>query len=799
MTTPTSRSSPRSGLARAYRPFPDVFDEMMAADGSVRPAWQPLMTALNGLEPDEISRRFARADRYLSDAGVFYRLYNEGGASERQWPLSHLPLILDEAEWQAIATGLIQRAELLEALCADIYGDNRMVAEGLLPPDLVANNPEWLRPMVGHRPAGGHFLHFVGFELGRDRNGRWRVLGDRTQAPSGAGFALENRVAITRAFGDTHSAMNVHRLAGFFRDFREHLAGLRRSGDEAIAIITPGPLNDTYFEHAYIARYLGFPLLEGEDLAVVDGKITVRTVSGLKPLGVLWRRLDAAFTDPLEFRADSRIGTPGLAGALRDGQAAMVNALGSGILETRALLAFLPALAERLVGETLKIPNIATWWCGQQAEAGIVQERFDDLLIGPAFATGLPVEDGITKRGSVMTPSARQAALRDLSEGNGSRIVGQEAIALSTMPVNLRSRLVPRPVILRVYAARTADGWTIMPGGLARIAQTTDPQAIAMQRGGRVADVWVTSPKPVDQVTLMSREGDEVVRTPQGLLPSRTADNLFWLGRYVERAEDTVRILRAYNSRLAERPDDRSGLLAMTATYLGRLGTDPTRGIPVALVHAIDDVQQTAARVRDRFSPDGWLALRDLSKAVGQFAPKIQPGDDAARAMTVILRKLTGFSGLVHENMVRFTGWRFLEIGRRLERAIQMARLIDSFADTDAPDGALDMLLEIGDSVITHRRRYSMTFRALSHIDLLALDPLNPRSILFQLAELKTQIELLPLRGETPARAPLRLEALRLHTALAVRDPASIDRAVLDTLRDDLAGLSNQLTSTYFR
>ncbi|MFC3220296.1 circularly permuted type 2 ATP-grasp protein [Tianweitania populi] len=798
MTTATLKASPRPGLARSYRPFPGVFDEMMAADGTVRPAWQPLMDALNGLKADEISRRFARADRYLSDAGVFYRLYNGGGATERQWPLSHLPLILDEAEWQAIAAGLVQRADLLEALCADIYGDNRMVAEGLLPPELIADNPEWLRPMVGHTPSGGHFLHFVGFELGRDRDGRWRVLGDRTQAPSGAGFALENRVAITRAFGDTHSAMNVHRLAGFFRDFREHLSGLRRSADEAIAIITPGPLNDTYFEHAYIARYLGFPLLEGEDLAVVDGKVNVRTVSGLKPLGVLWRRLDAAFTDPLEFRADSRIGTPGLAGALRDKQAAMVNALGSGILETRALLAFLPALAERLVGEDLKLPNIATWWCGQPAEANFVRERFDDLLIGSAFATGLPVEDGITKLGAAMTPTTRQAALRDLAS-NGKSTVGQEAIALSTMPVNLRSRLVPRPVVLRVYAARTADGWTIMPGGLARIAQTTDPAAIALQRGGRVADVWVTSPKPVDQVTLMSREGDEVVRTPQGLLPSRTADNLFWLGRYVERAEDTVRILRAYNSRLAERPDDRSGLLAMTAGYLKPLGTDPTRGIPVSLVDAIDDVQHTAARVRDRFSPDGWLALRDLSKAVGQFAPKIQPGDDAARAMTVILRKLTGFSGLVHENMVRFTGWRFLEIGRRLERAIQMARLIDTFADRDAPDGALDMLLEIGDSTITHRRRYSMTFRALSHIDLLALDPLNPRSILFQLAELKAQIELLPPRGETSARSPLRLEALRLHTSLAVREPAAVDRAVLDTLRSDLAGLSNLLTATYFR
>jgi uncharacterized circularly permuted ATP-grasp superfamily protein/uncharacterized alpha-E superfamily protein len=771
---------------------------MMAADGSVRPAWQPLMDALDGLKTEESGRRFARADRYLADAGVFYRLYNEGGTTERQWPLSHIPLILDEAEWNGIAAGLTQRAELLEALCADIYGENRMVAEGLLPPELIADNPEFLRPMVGHPPAGGHFLQFIGFELGRDRDGRWRVLGDRTQAPSGAGFALENRVAITRAFGDIHGAMNVHRLAGFFRGFREHLAGMKGNGDDAIAVITPGPLNDTYFEHAYLARYLGFLLLEGEDLAIVDGRVCVRTVSGHKPVGVLWRRLDAAFTDPLEFRSDSRIGTPGLAGALRDGAAVMVNALGSGILETRALLAFLPALASRLVGEDLALPNIATWWCGQAAEAAFVRERFDDLLLGPSLATNLPIEDGVTKFGASMDGRARAKALEQLSR-QGGRMVGQEAIALSTMPVDLRSRLVARPFVLRAYAARTPAGWTVMPGGLARIGQTSDPAAIALQRGGRVADVWIASPRPVDQITLMSREGDGIVRTPQGLLPARTADNLFWLGRYVERAEDTVRFLRAYNSRFAESPDDRSGLLAMATAFLKQLGTDPAAGIPASLVDAINDVQQTAGRVRDRFSPDGWLALSDLSKAVAQFAPKIQTGDDAARAMTVLLRKLTGFSGLVHENMVRFTGWRFLEIGRRLERALQMARLLDAFADKNAPDGALDMLLEIGDSVITHRRRYSMTFRALSHIDLLALDPLNPRSILFQLAEMKTQIDLLPTRGENTARSPLRLEAMRLHAALAVRDPAAIDSAVLNDLRNDLGGFSNLLSSTYFR
>ncbi|HEU0221765.1 MAG TPA: circularly permuted type 2 ATP-grasp protein, partial [Paracoccaceae bacterium] len=345
-----------------YRPLPGIPDEMMSERGEVRPAWKPLICALARMRPEEIDQRFSRADQYLRDAGVFYRVYGESGANERDWPLSHLPLLIEETEWNRIAEGLVQRIELLERVLADIYGPGRLVAEGHLPPSLIAASPEFLRPLVGVTPAGGHFLHFCCFELGRGADGGWRVLGDRTQAPSGAGFALENRVATTRAFSDIYSEMHVHRLAGFFRTFRDAMQGLRRTSEGRVAILTPGPLNETYYEHAYIARYLGFMLLQGEDLLIVDGRAMVRTVAGLRPIDVIWRRLDSIFADPLELNQDSRLGTPGLVSAVRQGTVAMVNALGSGILEMRALLAFLPRLAPVLIGEDLKLPSIATWW-----------------------------------------------------------------------------------------------------------------------------------------------------------------------------------------------------------------------------------------------------------------------------------------------------------------------------------------------------------------------------------------------------------------------------------------------------
>src|SRR5579871_3326219 len=328
--------SPEAGLIAGYRARAGTPDEMIAADGGIRPAWRPLIDRLAPLTRNGIDAQFARADRYLHDAGVFYQAYGDGGANAREWPLAHVPLLIEEAEWQDIAAGLIQRAELLEAVVADIYGDNRLVAEGLLPPQLIAASPEYLRPMVG-APARPLFLHFLAFELGRGPDGRWWVLGDRTQAPSGAGFALENRVATGRALADLLATMNVHRLAGFFRDLRDALFALAGPAGGGVAVLTPGQLSETYFEHAYIARYLGLMLLEGGDLTIADGKVMVRTVEGPKALSVLWRRVDSAFLDPLELKPESRIGAPGLAAAIRRGAATVVNAIGSGILETRAL------------------------------------------------------------------------------------------------------------------------------------------------------------------------------------------------------------------------------------------------------------------------------------------------------------------------------------------------------------------------------------------------------------------------------------------------------------------------------
>ncbi|MBP7242044.1 circularly permuted type 2 ATP-grasp protein [Amaricoccus sp.] len=773
---------------------------MLDPHGRVRPVWRQFVEYLARLSPDEIDRRCARGDQYLRDAGVFFRQYGAAGSTERPWPLAHVPVIIEEAEWTRIADGLIQRADLLEAVAADLYGQNRLVAEGHLPAELVAGSREWLRPLVGIAPRGGHFLHFVAFEIGRGPDGAWWVLGDRTQAPSGAGFALENRVATTRVHSDLFGEARIERLAGFFRSFRDALQTLSADPGARTAILTPGPLNDTHFEHAYIARYLGFTLLEGDDLTIDAGRVMVRTVAGLRPVNVLWRRLDANFADPLELAAESRIGTPGLVGAVRRGTVTLVNALGSGVLETRALLAFLPRIAPVILGEPLRLPNIATWWCGGAAERAHVRAAIDRMMIGSAFATHLPFETiETTVHGGQFRGAARMNVEAWL-EAEGPRLVGQEVVTLSTTPARVDGVLAPRPMSLRVFLARTEGGWQVMPGGFARIGRTPDPSAIAMQRGGSAADVWIVSEKPVEPVSMLPRRGAvPFARATPAALPSRAADNLYWLGRYVERAEGAMRLLRALHVRVAEASDPEAPLALAVADELEAMGVDAAQNVPAGLQDILRSAISSAGNVRDRFSIDGWMALNDLARTAARMEETVAPGDDAARAMGVLLRKITGFSGLVHENMYRFTGWRFLTVGRSLERALHTVANLRALADPGAPDGALDLAVEVGDSVMTHRRRYAVSTNRETVVDLLVLDAMNPRSVLYQLTEVKQHVATLPGAEVNGQLSALSRAVLRTQSGLAVLTPEELDGFRLGEVAGEIGAISDLLSDAYMR
>ncbi|MEX0350574.1 MAG: circularly permuted type 2 ATP-grasp protein [Paracoccaceae bacterium] len=785
----------QSPLLEDYALQRGVADELYDADGTMRPVWKPFINLLQRLSPEDCAAHFARGDQYLRDAGVFFRQYSADPQQERNWPLSHIPVILHDDEWKSICAGLEQRAELLERVVADLYGDARLVQEGHLPPELVARNPEWHRPLVGITPASGYYLHFLAFEIGRSPDGSWLVLGDRTQAPAGAGFALENRRATSRIYPESFPRSNVYRLAGFFRAFREAMDALPGAEGRLSAILSPGQGNDTYFEHAYIARYLGLKLVEGEDLIVENGRIQIRTVSGPVEVGVLWRRLNAAFADPLELDEASQIGTPGLMEALRQSSVSMVNALHSGILETRAFLAFMPKISEVLIGEPLQLPNIATWWCGQKSERDYVKQNAERMFIGEALSRGLPFDMSMP---SALGGTLQGAPTPDLSgwvDSYGLNLVGQEAVTLSTTPAWVEGRLLPRPMSVRVFAARTQTGWTFLPGGYARIGRTGDATALSMQRGGSVADVWIVRDKPVPEETLL--DSGNFRREETGTLPSRAADNLYWLGRYVERTEGAVRLLRAYHLRLAEAstPDDKR--IANAAELLRQLEIDPDQSLRATLDPMLQAASVCAGKVRDRFSVDGWFALSDLISSLASLTDDLQPGDDSARALRVLLRKISGFNGLVHENMHRTSGWRFLTLGRAVERGDGAGAVLAGFASSTSPEGLAEIALEYGDCYITHQRRYRIDPTLVTVADLMALDVDNPRSILYQVAVIRSVAETLPKsrwRGRVSAVLSVLLP---LEAELSVSAPSDITPERLAELRDSIADISDRLSAAY--
>jgi uncharacterized circularly permuted ATP-grasp superfamily protein/uncharacterized alpha-E superfamily protein len=782
----------------AYRPQPGSHDEMLAADGSVRPHYRPLVEALAAMDPADRAGRFGSAQQYLREAGVFYQVYGgtDRAGEQRGWPLTFPPVIVAAGEWAELERALVQRAGFLERLVGDLYGARRVVGDGTLPGAILGQNPEFLRPLADQGLSGEPLIRFIAIDLGRGPQGRWWVLGDRTQAPSGAGFALENRVASARAFPELNAAMKIQRLAGFFQRFRESLFALNGSASDRIGVLTPGPANETYFEHAYLARYLGFLLLEGGDLVVHGNTVNVRTVDGFQPLSVLWRRMDADFADPLELFQRSRIGTPGLVRAIRAGRINMVNALGSGILETRALLAFQPALARALIGEELLLPTIATWWCGQASEREYVTENRDRLSLAPAFPAA---------SGSAIAPRAldlglsRDAPDRFLAEleARGSGIVGQELVTLSTAPVFIDDRLEARPVTMRVFLARDEQGWHVMPGGFARISDAVDAKAVSMQAGGRSADVWIASNEEVAPITLIGPRPSQFLRRLPAGLPARAADNLFWLGRYTERAEVATRLLRLYAARQSE--GARQDVLEQRVAKLLRgLGIEVGATHPAAgLLHLVRSAFDIASRIRDRFSPDGW---RTLSEIVAMLESREAHHEDADLiALTSdVLTRLSGFTGLVRENMYQFVGWRFLTCGRRIERGLMTASVSSAITAEETPEGAFDALLEFTDSRVTYRRRYPVALSRETVLDLTALDPLNPRSVAYQITALKGAIDALPgmVAGESLDEMSRRISRLQVRVATA--GAAEVTTAFLDRIARDFGDLSELLGQRYF-
>lgn len=769
------------------------------------------------LGPNELARRWRDARNLIRENGVVYNLHADPGGETRPWQLDPIPLLLDPAEFASLEAGLAQRARLLELILADLYGPQQLVRDGHLPAGLVYPNPGFLRPCHGFHPAGGRYLYLTAVNLGRGEDGRWRVIGDRPQSPSGAGYALENRIVLTHTLPEAFRNSRVRRLALFFRSLRDSLraAAPNHRDNPRTVLLTPGPYSETYFEHSFLARYLGYTLAEGGDLTVRDNRVFLKVLGGLQPVDVVFRRLDDGFCDPLELRSDSSLGVPGLTHAARCGTVAVANALGTGAAETPALAAFLPRLCRVMLGEDLRLESVPTWWCGDPTDRRYVLDHLRELVVKPAF---------VAPRGEPVFPDelsvADRAELVDRIRARPHEFVAQARLDLSTAPVLADGKLVPRRVVLRAFVAADGDGFAVMPGGLARVSGSADGRVVSLRHGGGCKDTWVPGGSPQNEFSLLAADGRVELSRAGGDLPSRAADNLYWLGRYAERADGTARLLRGIAGRLADRPGlaDAPELHALWRA-LGHTDppTEPTvtlrtatfdRHHPGSLATAVRAVWQGVGAVRDLVSLDMGRVLGGLAEFPANSQPHHTPADLLGLLNRTIFT-LSAFAGLAADSMTRTIGWRFLDTGRRLERALHISALLRGSLDRSTqPEGTvLDAVLEVADSGMTYRRRYLASLRADAVIDLLVCDETNPRSLAAVLTALTANVDHLPrkpLGAERGAEQRLALAALNAVRLAQPDDLARVTngtrpalRELLDQLDGWLPELSDALTQQY--
>ena len=812
------------------------FDELSAGVASVNPgsatsttdlvagasrmtgSWAEFFSTLSSDSAADMDQRTASLARQVRDNGITYNVYADENGPQRPWSLDVFPLLVDAPDWRHIEAGVLQRVRLLEHVMADVYGPQALLRQGFLPPALVHGHSGYLRAMHGIKPVGGRYLHIAAFDLARGPDGNWWVVGQRTQAPSGLGYLLENRLAISAQFPQAFGSLRVQRLAGTYRALMDSLRSMSPLGQDAhLALLTPGPYNETYFEHAYLARYLGLTLVEGGDLLVRDEHLFLKTLKGLVPVHGLLKRVDDEYLDPLELRADSTLGVPGLLQAIRAGNVLVANAPGTAFLESPALLGFLPALSRHVFGEKLTLPALATWWCG---ERGAMEEALVTLK-GSAIK---PTYPGSPSHGSFDSVLGVQQDQQALDEWAG-RIMRQPEehtvqayTPLSQMPTwraptkdptdnSQGSQLRARSVMLRVFAVSDgAQGWRVLPGGLARVA-SRGQEITTMQRGGSSADVWALTQGEVDATTMLPPHlSPESLMQRKRLVTSRAAENLFWLGRYTERAENAIRLARLTLECLHGEEQSSPALI----TWLGQMALANTLVLPgvpspaqavrvferslvdslgsaagaTSVGYYLRALKLAASTVRERLSQEHWrIITRAEEDLFTRFALARQKGDFSTLQALQILKDtsdhMAAITGAQTDRMTRDDGWRLLSIGRHVERlgflsgALSRALVCGSL-DTES---GFDAMVELFDSAITFHAQFQQSRDMAALIDLLVLDRDNPRSIAWVAHTLRGRL------AKLAGSEPQELSAL----ALKVPNPNIWGLAQLCDLQVDLA------------
>lgn len=834
MTHHATRSKEaRASLMETYQAAQcEGYDEALDATRAVRPHWASVLSAFDELGPDELALRIGRIDRRVRETGIAYDIFSHPKQPTQRWQLDLAPVVFSVADWQWLEQALIERARLLDALLADAYGNATLMRRGLFPPELVYSDPSYLRPCQGIVPEAGP-LRFYAADLARDRDGRWMVIDSHTETLAGIGFAVANRVVHTHVAGDIFKRANALRLAPFFHNVQAALSQHAGRENARIALLTPGPHHEDYFSHAYLARYLGYLLVEGPDLRTRGNNVYLKTLEGLKEIDLLIRCVDSRFVDALELDPAGFAGPPGLLRVNRANPRLIVNAIGSALAQNRGLGPYLNAVAGEVLGKPLALCDAPRLWLGDESARQHVLANLDTYIVRKAQeGTGRPGHAAVGRNAQTLSAREREALIEEISM-SGACLVAEEATGFSEAPSFENGELVHRPFAVRLFVARTADGYEVMPGGLALTVKANATVAQSTPEG-HTRDVWVLSDDEQRAHVSLWRPMLETARVErsQRVIQSRVADDLFWLGRYNERADWVMRVLRGALSRLVEDsgsdvgldaarrcldvllgdPKSEKGASAVRETDVGRLAKSLTadQSCSRSLVRTFENIYRCANLARDRLSFEAWQTLARFRP--GDSITQLAAAEPSA-ALDLLeegLASVAAFNGLMHENMTRNFGWSFLDMGRRLERAYNLAEAVRVLfvpaADPEEEMPALQLILELADSFITYRSRYRLDPNLPLVLDLLLLDESNPRSLAFQLAAISQHLETLPdsqragnLREDRRLILGLftsvRLTDIELLTASPLRD--DLDKVIAEHLRV-LPELSNAIGRHYF-
>lgn len=818
-----------------------------ASDAPLAAHWAQFFANLPTGGATDLNQRAASLERQIRDNGVTYNVYADSGGPQRPWSLDLFPLVISPTDWQKIEAGVQQRVRLLERVMADVYGPQQLLAKGLLPAALVQGHPGYLRALHGAPPVGGTHLHIAAFDLARGPDGNWWLVSQRTQAPSGLGYLLENRLAVSRLFPKAFDNLRVQRVASTYQALMATIKAASPGGTEAhVALLTAGPYNETYFEHAYLARYLGLTLVEGGDMLVRDQRLYLKTLKGLVPIHALLKRMDDQFLDPLELRPDSTLGVPGLLQAVRAGNLLVVNAPGSEFLESAALLGFLPGVSRELLGEELLLPALPTWWCGERSAMEEVLPRLSDCVVKPTYPAGA------ANRGSFEAALGRDLGPRELDEWagriarNGDDHTIQSYMRLAQMPTWQKdsahpsgARVLPRSTLLRVFAVSNgSQSWQVLPGGLARVAMA-NAEIATMQRGGSSADVWVMTRGQVDRTSLLAPALTAgAIAQRKRLITSRAAENLFWLGRYTERAENSIALARLTLESLAGENQSSASLLS----WLGRMAIANTLVLPgvppplqsrrvfersliaalgnsemaTSVGYNLQAVRTAGSAVRERLSLQHWNQIvrvhDDLMQACSQQREDVDLlGMQALGILKTAAEHMAAITGAQTDRMTRDDGWRLLSIGRHIERLGFLARSLAMGLETGSlqHEAGFEAMVALFDSTITFRAQYQQSRDMAALVDLLVLDRDNPRSLAWVAHTLRGRLaklagsepdELSALSLRVPNPSDRNLEWL--CTATPATAPGGVElQRLLDLLNQYTvasADVSEVIGTTYF-